>query len=208
MDLAIIYQRIRRLSNEIEAELKRLNRWQDIPLPESKFENMGKYGRNTLTVEQWIQFVFLPGLYQAIEKKEEFITESTVAAYALHALSRDERSTHLIKLLAYLDDAINLNLGPGIEVKTGLPILTSINNLPLPREFYDVAMTLPNFEGEALEIQLKAFDIFIATADTFERELIVGMLFSASDEATPANKRLRIRKAAISVGKGGNTRLS
>ncbi|HEX6892490.1 MAG TPA: YqcC family protein, partial [Chryseolinea sp.] len=41
-------------------ELRRLNRWQHLPFSSDKFENMGAFGSNTMTFEQWIQFVLVP----------------------------------------------------------------------------------------------------------------------------------------------------
>ena len=41
-------------AKEIEAELKRLNRWSAEPLPSGKLENMGAFSSNTMAFEQWL----------------------------------------------------------------------------------------------------------------------------------------------------------
>lgn len=45
-------------ASEIETELKHINRWGDEPLPPEKFEDMGAFGSNTMTFEQWLQYFF------------------------------------------------------------------------------------------------------------------------------------------------------
>lgn len=47
-------------AKEIEAELKRLNRWSAEPLPSEKLENMGAFGSNTMAFEQVAAVYFNP----------------------------------------------------------------------------------------------------------------------------------------------------
>ena len=51
-----------RLLEQIELEMKRQHCWQATPLAPDKFINMGAFGMNTMALEQWLQFVFLPAV--------------------------------------------------------------------------------------------------------------------------------------------------
>ena len=55
-----------RLLEQIELELKRLYRLQ--PLAPDKFIDMGAFGTNTMTFEQWLQFV--PAVKEALAGDE------------------------------------------------------------------------------------------------------------------------------------------
>ena len=59
-------------AKEIEAELKRLNRWSAEPLPSGKLENMGAFSSNTMAFEQWLQFILIPRIHAIVEEKGEF----------------------------------------------------------------------------------------------------------------------------------------
>lgn len=190
-------------AKKVEAELKRLSLWQESSLTPEKFNNMGQFGINTMTFLQWIQFVWIHGIYEIAEKTGDFPSESNVASQALNILSSEELKP-LVKLIAQLDDQINLIKAPDTaDLRSGRPILASTNYLSVPREFYDLADALSNFDGDALEAPLQAFNTFIASADLVEKETIAYLLFDASAKATPASKRLRIRKAAMAIWDNG-----
>ena len=190
-------------AKKVEVELRRLSLWQESPLSPEKFNGMGQFGINTMTFSQWIQFVWIHGIYESAEEKSDFPSESNVASHALNILSSEELKP-LLKLIAQLDDQINLIQGPDMaDLRSGRSILASTNYLSVPREYYDLADALPNLDGEALEAQLQAFTTFFASADLVEKETIANLLFDASAKATPASKRLRIRKAAIAIWDNG-----
>src|SRR5262245_18365896 len=94
-------------AREIEAELKRLNRWCGEPLSDEKFENMGAFGSNTMTFEQWLQFVLIPRLLSLVEEQSEFPDESSLAPYAIRYFDGDGDADRLHEILHDLDELIN-----------------------------------------------------------------------------------------------------
>ncbi len=203
MELTERYTLVLAKANQIEAELKGLNRWQENPLPREKFENMGAFGCNTMTFQDWLQFVLLERIHSIIENQDEFPSASSVGVYAVREFDGDWDASALAQLLCELDDLINSNNSISPEDYPDRPVLGSIN-LPLPAVVYQLAEVLPSFEGEQLEAQLQTFDMFLANADAEGRKGIVQLLVSASDKTTSSKERLRIRKAAMDVEKGNN----
>ena len=100
------YSLIANKATEIEVELKRINRWTTAELPPEKFENMGAFGSNTMTFEQWIQFVLLQRIHQVIESKGQFPSQSQVGTYAIRNFDGDPDADNLVRLLNELDDLI------------------------------------------------------------------------------------------------------
>ncbi len=92
---------------EIEAELISLNRWDDQPLPEEMFEDMGAFGSRTMAFEQWIQFILLPRIHQIISEQGEFPGKSNVATYAIRNFDGDSAASRLCDLLYELDEIFN-----------------------------------------------------------------------------------------------------
>ena len=71
-------------AKEIEAELKRLNRWSAEPLPSGKLENMGAFSSNTMAFEQWLQFILIPRIHAIVEEKGEFPKGSLLLSVGLY----------------------------------------------------------------------------------------------------------------------------
>lgn len=92
--------------NEIETELKRLGRWENKPLPSEKLQNMGAFGMNTMSVEQWIQFILIPRVHQIIQEKGEFPL-SQFAVYATRNLDGDPDGAKLMQLIQEFDAIVN-----------------------------------------------------------------------------------------------------
>jgi uncharacterized protein YqcC (DUF446 family) len=193
-------------ANEIEAELKRLNRWSETPLPEEKFENMGAFGSETMAFEQWIQFVLIDRIHEIVKGEGAFPSESNVGVYAVREFDGDLEAGTLIQLLSELDAMINSESDQSSdpsEFPDESVLEGSIEDLPLPVVVYQLAEILPSFEGDALESQLQTFDVFLANTDARGKKAIVQLLYSASDRTPSEKERLRIRKAAMAVEKGG-----
>lgn len=92
----------------IEAELKQLGRWQNDQLPPEKLENMGAFGMNTMSIEQWIQFILIPRVEKIITEKGDFPL-SQFAVYATRNLDGDPEGAKLIQLIQEFDAIINNN---------------------------------------------------------------------------------------------------
>jgi uncharacterized protein YqcC (DUF446 family) len=93
--------------NEIESFLKQAGWWQNERLPATVFENMGAFGENTMTFQQWLQFVLIPNVRKTVAYREAFPAESMVATYAIRNLDGDEQGEQLQHLLAQFDDLFN-----------------------------------------------------------------------------------------------------
>ena len=102
-----IYEAATAKAAEIEAELKRLSRWDDQPLPEEKFVDMGAFGSHTMAFEQWTQFVLLPRIHDIIREKGMFPSKSNVATYAIRNFDGDPDAERFCDLLYELDQLIN-----------------------------------------------------------------------------------------------------
>jgi uncharacterized protein YqcC (DUF446 family) len=96
-------EKVRLSIQKIEDELKRLELWSESALSKDKLVNMGAFGSNTMAFTEWLQFVLIPRVQQIIETKEEFPTQSNVAAYAYREFDGVADREILIQLLADFD---------------------------------------------------------------------------------------------------------
>ncbi|MEM0955537.1 MAG: YqcC family protein [Pseudomonadota bacterium] len=67
---------------DVEAHLRQLGLWQEQSPPEEAFESTQPFFIDTLSFDQWLQFVFLPTMYQLIEDNAAFPTECAIAPMA------------------------------------------------------------------------------------------------------------------------------
>ena len=75
-------------------------------MPQERFEDMGAFGSNTMTYEQWIQFILLPTIRKIANEHDEFPSESNLAAYAVRYFDGDMEVDRLRDLLYALDELI------------------------------------------------------------------------------------------------------
>jgi uncharacterized protein YqcC (DUF446 family) len=94
-------------ADEIEAELKRLNRWSGHHPPPEVFENMGAFGSNAMPFELWIQYVLIPNIRATVEAKGDFPANSHLATCAMQVFDEDNKAGRLHDLLYGLDTIIN-----------------------------------------------------------------------------------------------------
>lgn len=107
MENSTKYDAALKLINDIEAELKRINRWSDTPLPEEKFIDMGAFGSKTMPFEQWLQFVLIPRVHSIVTSGGNFPSSSSVAAFAYRNFDGDDEAEQLCALLAEFDALFN-----------------------------------------------------------------------------------------------------
>ncbi len=101
------YVQLATLARGIEAELKALHAWSDPPLNPEKLNDMGAFGSNTMSFEEWIQFILLDRINQIIESKDTLPSESMVAVYAVRQFDGMDDYNNLLDLLQQLDDMCN-----------------------------------------------------------------------------------------------------
>src|ERR1022692_771398 len=92
-----------RLLEEIELEMKRVHVWQEAPLAPEKFIDMGAFGRNTMGLEQWLQFVFLPAVKEALAGEREPPNNSEVHIHAVRNFDGESDRDALVQLLCDFD---------------------------------------------------------------------------------------------------------
>jgi uncharacterized protein YqcC (DUF446 family) len=213
MDTFQLYELVLIKANEIEAELKRLKRWSLVPLPAEKFNDMGAFGENTMSFEQWLQFILIPRINEIAESKGEFPEGSMLAPYAIRYFDGDVEADDLHRLLYDLDILINKKSHKADHEWRPSPIdETSPVDYSIPEQFlnstippvvYTLAELLHQFEGDDLESQLQTFDIFLGSLVPFVRPQFGELLKKAAAKATNETTRARIDRAADSILSGG-----
>lgn len=92
---------------EIEAEMKRINMWDNTPLPLEKFNFTQAFGMDTMAFSQWIQFILIPRVRQILETKGEFPNGSMVAVQAMREFDGYDEAGKLLSLLREFDELFN-----------------------------------------------------------------------------------------------------
>jgi uncharacterized protein YqcC (DUF446 family) len=76
-------QTVAKKLDEIEAEMKRIGLWQSDPLPSEKYEFKAAFGADAMSIDQWLQFVFIPRVREIIATDQPFPPSSSVAPKVL-----------------------------------------------------------------------------------------------------------------------------
>lgn len=196
------------IAKQIADELKSLNRWSDHPLPEEKLQNMGAFGSNTMSFEQWIQFVLLPRLHEIISSKGEFPPNSSIAVYGVRAFDGDDAASNLQDLLRQLDDLANETSAKDFEtegtfIAGGVNETVTIDSTEIPTALLTVIELLPKFSGEDLESQLQTIDIFLNVLHSSVRTTISSLMQNSANEKIIDSKvKERILNASKDVANG------
>jgi len=208
-----VYELLAKKAGEVENELRRLNRWQDLPLSTDKFEDMGAFGSNTMTFEQWIQFVLLPRIAQIVLNKGELPADSMLSTYAVRVFDGDPDTSNLIDLLCGIDELSRKPTQEAaydsyLEIQPREPSHPETETITLgdetmPQVVYSLADILNQFEGDDLESQLQTFDIFINILSPSARHVISDLLRKAGEQATNTVTKERIQRAASAIALGG-----
>jgi uncharacterized protein YqcC (DUF446 family) len=74
--------RIAELLIDIEAQLRQLGQWDKVPPPARALESEQPFCVDTLTLPQWLQFVFLPTLYTMLEEGQRLPERCGIAPMA------------------------------------------------------------------------------------------------------------------------------
>lgn len=197
------YSEATSIASQLEIELKRLQRWEAEPLPEERYENMGAFGSNTMTFEQWLQFILIPTLHDIVAQGGNFPEDSHLATYAVRVWDGDWDTQSLQRLLQQLDDLIK-SIPPfemvDQEEKTET---TTLGGTTIPDVVFELIEILPTCEGQMLEDQLQNYDIFLSYLSPEVRPQIADLLTEAAQKCSNAASKSRIEKASHSVRSGG-----
>jgi len=92
---------------EIEAEMRRIGLWEATPPDEEALASLVPFCHDTLTFEQWLQWVFLPKMKQVVESGEDFPASSDIHPLAEYSFERLPHQTdRLLALLLQFDEFI------------------------------------------------------------------------------------------------------
>jgi len=194
-------------ADELEAELKSLGRWMVNPLPDECFDNMGAFGSNTMSFENWLQYILLPRIRIIAVEKGHFPTGSHMAPYAIRYFDGDTAADGLREILYAIDLLINnkpvSSLNPTQQPPINTPSPTvSIGDTTVPAVLYSVADSLPQFVLHDLENQLQTFDTFLDFLSPSVRPTISNILKNAAQQTSNADCRKRIEQAALDIADG------
>jgi len=91
----------------IEAELRRLNLWEDESPPRSALLSLQPFCYDTLRFNQWLQWVFLPRMRVILEDDLELPEASDIHPLAEEAFRQVDRdSARLLALIKHFDQII------------------------------------------------------------------------------------------------------
>lgn len=97
-----LQQNVARSADSIEGEMRSLGFWQDQPLVPGQLNFKQAFGMDTMTFTQWLQFVFLPRVRQAVESNQ-FPSSSSVGAQAVREFDGNSDADRLVTLLSEFD---------------------------------------------------------------------------------------------------------
>jgi uncharacterized protein YqcC (DUF446 family) len=93
---------------DIEAQLRRLNLWDKVPPAESALASTEPFCVDTLTLPQWLQFVFLPTLYRMLEEEQALPERCGIAPMAEEFFRGSGlATTDLIRALHQVDELLS-----------------------------------------------------------------------------------------------------
>jgi len=67
---------------DIEAQLRQLGQWDRLPPPADALASQQPFCVDTLTLPQWLQFVFLPTMYRMLEEGQDLPGRCGIAPMA------------------------------------------------------------------------------------------------------------------------------
>ena len=102
-----IHTEIASLLIDLEAELRRSGYWQFEPLGEAALASVEPFGVDTMTLAQWLQFVFIPRMHALAAAQMSLPGRCEVVPIAEEFFGSDDRVRNILAILGALDTAIN-----------------------------------------------------------------------------------------------------
>ncbi|MFT6274377.1 MAG: hypothetical protein ACJAZ0_000466 [Halioglobus sp.] len=111
-----MHTEIAELLLDIESELRQLGLWQKIPPSVTALASTEPFAVDTLTLSQWLQFIFVPTLYSRLERDLELPQRCGITPMAEEYYKGSDLSTAaLLATLRQIDDLLT----PDDEPKFG-----------------------------------------------------------------------------------------
>lgn len=95
-------QQVAGYADQIEAEMRAIGMWQAEPLRPEQKKFKQAFAMDTMNFSQWLQFIFLPRVREAVASNE-FPSGSSVGAQAVREFDGDSDADRLINLLSEFD---------------------------------------------------------------------------------------------------------
>ncbi len=93
---------------DIEAELRRLGLWDKIPPSSKALASTEPFCVDTLSLPQWLQFIFLPTIYQMLEQGEPLPERCSITPMAEEYFRGSQMALGaLMASLKRVDDLLN-----------------------------------------------------------------------------------------------------
>jgi uncharacterized protein YqcC (DUF446 family) len=89
--------------DEIEEEMKLVGLWQEKPLAPEKYNFASAFAMDTMSFDQWLQFIFVPRVRGIISAGGRFPASSSVGAQAVREFDTHPNAQRLITLLSEFD---------------------------------------------------------------------------------------------------------
>ncbi|CAM3801156.1 hypothetical protein BS639_15620 [Rouxiella silvae] len=96
---------VREILQDIEQVMRQLSLWQPMPPEPEAFESKEPFAVDTMSAEQWLQWVLIPRMYALLAAEAPLPTRFAITPYYEMALAGQER---LHNVLQRLDDLLNI----------------------------------------------------------------------------------------------------
>ncbi len=107
-----IPERIADVILEIEANLRTSGKWDACQPPNKLLASTQPFCIDTLTFEQWLQWIFLPRMKQILEQQQSLPTRSNIHDYAEDYFHKNDPNTaSILSLIKRFDDLIAIQSG-------------------------------------------------------------------------------------------------
>ena len=104
----MIHTEVAELLIDIEGELRKLGQWARIPPPDKALSSDQPFCIDTLTLPQWLQYIFLPSLYKMLQDKQNLPGRCGVAPMAQEYFrGSDLCADALVETLTQLDGLLS-----------------------------------------------------------------------------------------------------
>lgn len=106
LNMKTIYRDVADQLLQLEAELRRLDLWRSEPPSAQALASTEPFCVDTLTLPQWLQFVFLPRMSQLVEMEQSLPRQCGIAPIAEEFFKNTSGTEALITLLTEIDSRL------------------------------------------------------------------------------------------------------
>lgn len=104
-----MYQSTQSYLTQLEALLKQHQRWQNEPIDAQAFDSTVPFCHDTMTFEQWLQFVFIEKMQNIIDAKQPLPSNFAIAPMAELMFEQKQGGAEITNLLSGLDNLLANN---------------------------------------------------------------------------------------------------